>query len=91
MNISTSKCAIEKLKKFVKNDKFQTTVVIIMGWFIVFIPIYISLFFWWLLNPIGFAQGLIFTICAFAGLGWIQVILIFLGISFTLFMTDNTL
>jgi len=79
----------KKFIKIIENNNFQKTLIIVIGWCGVFFPVYISLFFWWILNPVGFVERLLFIILCLVTLGWIQVILIFVGLAFTLKVLDE--
>ena len=89
INKISNNIVMKTFRKIIKNDLLQKVIVIGCRWLLVFIPVYISIFFWWILDPISFVERLLLILLCLVALGWLQVLLIFVGLVFTLKVLDE--
>jgi len=75
---------VQSLKKFANNNIVAKILVGSIMWIIIPVPAYLYFLVRWLINPFGFWQEIALLAAFFIGIGWLQGMLLFFGVAFTL-------
>jgi len=82
---------VQSLKKFANNNIIAKIIVGIVMWILIPIPAYLYFFVRYLIDPFGFWQEIALLATFFIGIGWLQGILLFFGITISLFLVFEDL